>query len=643
MAAMAVRATADRTALVQLYSQEVRSTSHERATSRLVVSEDLWFACVLNGPALDFYDLTLRTPEDSLRSLPFLCTTRLGDSVATEAAISPHDPTLLAVGTANGTLSFLRLRRTHSPSSIVSDSRPSGPLLVHKTLEKTLFEEMVEVDDLSDVTTTRSIDAIRFHPTQRNLCAVACAGAVHLVQHDVGLLAATVSCVGASPTCSLAWCGPLLACGEAGGAVRMWRLAVTLVDPRTPTTGLRVDAEPIGVLAPPVNAAPAAVSAMRWLPIEAKAGAEEEKDAAPLGVLCCGYTSVVPFDDTTPISYPMASSLPHTATSMRAWSLSAKGEIYMLANLPVAPLRGAVELLFSDTLAPAPLPASSEPAFGEKAAARDAEAFGVAALAAANSQPLRARSFRAAAEPRWVLCGAVGSPNLFAMPWGRASERPSAEATFPTAVELLCAPSVELDPKPALGVRGIHRIASDTCRSHVAEALGIAADSAACELALVLSDKALHVVLQATTPAEEEDVRADDEVEADTDALAGLAEVMAAAEIAAAAPVAERPGARTPLLGHLLPQVRPSSPDLPKQCSVVSGASPGKRSDSPPSSDTAALHQRIAELERRAIDAEERLGDLATSFDLFASQSRTQTNALLAALETLAAERKGSQ
>ena len=75
----------------------------------------------------------------------------------------------------------------------------------------------------------------------------------------------------------------------------------------------------------------------------------------------------------------------------------------------------------------------------------------------------------------------------------------------------------------------------------------------------------------------------------------------------------------------------------------MSGASPGKRSDSPPSSDTAALHQRIAELERRAIDAEERLGDLATSFDLFASQSRTQTNALLAALETLAAERKGSQ
>ena len=45
----------------------------------------------------------------------------------------------------------------------------------------------------------------------------------------------------------------------------------------------------------------------------------------------------------------------------------------------------------------------------------------------------------------------------------------------------------------------------------------------------------------------------------------------------------------------------------------------------------------------RAVTAEERLADLATSFDLFASQSRTQTNALLAALETLAAERKGSQ
>ena len=51
---------------------------------------------------------------------------------------------------------------------------------------------------------------------------------------------------------------------------------------------------------------------------------------------------------------------------------------------------------------------------------------------------------------------------------------------------------------------------------------------------------------------------------------------------------------------------------------------------------------RVAELEKRAIGAEERLEALRTAFTLYAKQSRQQTNALVAALDQLVAERGGS-
>ena len=71
---------AERASLVQLYAQDCHSTKDlgDRSTSRLVVSEDLWFVGVLNGVSLDFYDLSLKKPEDGLRSLNFLSATVLG-------------------------------------------------------------------------------------------------------------------------------------------------------------------------------------------------------------------------------------------------------------------------------------------------------------------------------------------------------------------------------------------------------------------------------------------------------------------------------------------------------------------------------------------------------------------------------------
>lgn len=681
--------------LLQLYSQETRSTSHsDRSTNRLVVSEDLWFACVLNGTSLDFFDLNLQPPEAGLCALSFLSTTRMG-APCTEAALSPHDPTIMAVGTTEGTLAFLRLRRTISPTSIAASAQPGGPLLVHKTLERTLAPPDAVY---------RPTDAIRFHPTYRGLCALVCARTVFLAQHDVGLLATSACCAGSSDACSVAWCGPLLAVGEADGAVRMWRLTVTLVDPRTPATALRVEAEAIGILSPPVHAATA--SAMRWIPIDGADSAdddeeegeeEDDNEPGPLGVLCCGYTSAASAEGSTGCGGGGGLGGGVGSTLLRVWSLSARGEVYMLASLPTAPLKGATELLFSDTLAPAPLPITPAPTQttadscnggaddscnggtddscnGGTADAwpttRDPESVGAAALAAAASHPLRARSFRAAASPRWILCGASGSSSVFALPWGRAGSRRGAEATFPTAVELLCAPSLALHPPPAHGVRGIHTLVTAACRGHVAEALGVARERAffsgphapgGCDLVLVLSDRALHVVLHASMAPARPPVtldgvpagagvgfQGDEAAEADDGEEDSPAGERAPVEVSD--PVRLPAGKmHTPLLAHLLPSVSAAARDPPSRPSAipkplpVARPTPAKASggadDAAQSAATGALLERIAELELRAVTAEARLGDLHTAFNLYAANSRQQTNQLLAALEQLVQEK----
>ena len=97
------------TALVNVYSQEVRSSDSGSAQNKLVVSEQLLFVGVCNGGSIDFYDLALQEPEDGLHAMKFLASVRLGDSPTVEAALSPHDPTVLAAGTASGSIAECKM------------------------------------------------------------------------------------------------------------------------------------------------------------------------------------------------------------------------------------------------------------------------------------------------------------------------------------------------------------------------------------------------------------------------------------------------------------------------------------------------------------------------------------------------------
>ena len=170
-------------ALAELYTQSVRSTGG------LVVSEALWAIGVVNGGAIDFYDLHVdeAPPEDALHSLPFLSTLMVfaSHSSITQLAVCPHDPTLMAAGSARGEVALLRLRR-HSPTA---------PLLVHKTRESSLSS------------LAGAVEALCFHPRHAELMAVACAGDVRMIQHGLGMLLPSEPCaIGSSPTAALTWC-----------------------------------------------------------------------------------------------------------------------------------------------------------------------------------------------------------------------------------------------------------------------------------------------------------------------------------------------------------------------------------------------------------------------------------------------------
>ena len=663
--------------LGQLYSQSARGRG-------LVVSERLWFVCILNGSSLDFYDLAATPPQHDVASaFKFLCSERqIGDAPATVAALSLHDPSILAVGTASGVLAFLRLRRTAtSPSSVFASTDKitphAGPLLVHKVLE-------TKLDSAES-----AITCICFHPRRRGLCAVACGGRVYLVQHDLGLLATAECCdmPGAPQVSSIAWCGPLLACGDVDGVVRIWRLSVTLVDPRTPAVPLGVEAECIGALPPPSNAPRGAVSTMRWLALDKADGADaadgaerraKKRSDAPLGVLCCGYASKEP--STSP------SSPSGTQAHFRSWSISKAGEVFMLASLPVAPLKGAHKLVLSDVLAPRPL-GSEGVGGGEGSRVDEPDSSSPAAKCGADTaphspyttalrrqpsmmtaQPLMARSFRPASAPRWLLCGASGSPAVFALPWGRASDDDEAEATFPTAVELLNEPSTVLEPTPQHGVVAMHHITSNACREHFADAFGIGSErayfsgpgaSATCELVLVLSDMALHVILHSTRPTGANDATlASPNVQPVSDllgpnearSLLGPNEAPSEAHRDSTHPLEElqlhgvdsTPAvSHVPLISHLLREARPDS--APAADAAASSGDEGNKGTAVPAAEsTSALYARIHELEQRAQQAEQRLVELQTSFGLFAAQSRQQTNQLLGALDRLVADHVAS-
>ena len=59
----------------------------------------------------------------------------------------------------------------------------------------------------------------------------------------------------------------------------------------------------------------------------------------------------------------------------------------------------------------------------------------------------------------------------------------------------------------------------------------------------------------------------------------------------------------------------------------------------PPPEPSSELYHRIAELEQRAVSAEEQLAELRGVFNLFAARSREEKNALISALDQLVAEK----
>jgi hypothetical protein len=576
--------------LTQVHAQEMRSSrdngvAPHTSSVRLAVCEPLWAIAVANGAAIDFYDLRVTQPE-ALGAAPFLCSfhgAASNESVAVvQLQLCPHDPSLLAAGTANGELVFLRLRRASS----------DGPLLVHQTLRT---KHSVAADAAEPL--PNPVQAISFHPTE-NLCAVVCGGTVRLLQHDIGLFAKSEACcAGASPIASIAWCGPLLACGEVGGVVRLWQLQVKMVEPSKATIFLPLNCTEVGVLPAPQSGSAASTASaactMHWLAFDgSKVGDPCKADNKPVGVLCCGYQPAV----------------------CRAWRLHGDGQATLLANLLAAPLKGAASI----SAMAGPLTVGDQ-----------------MIVHTDDSQGLVAQSFRAQTM-QWLLCGSSSATSIFALPCGcDAADDAQSSIRFPTPTELLRVPALQLTPTPNFGVRGIHPLASRSCVQHVNSALRLTSTEHS-EILLVLSDVALHVVSlteaapkQAVQPALEPSMQ----------------EIISR-------PVLVPPPERVtlaPLVAHMLPVAPRHSPETlvqsgmhdhgPKgggaKASPVTTARDGAVPSPPPSIGTVALLKRIESLEARAIGAEARLAELQTSFALFADESRKQTNVLLAALENL--------
>ncbi len=576
--------------------------------TRLAVSETMQIILIAKGHAVDCFDM----------QMSFLCTTRL-PSPAVELSFSPHDPSLLAAGTATGDLLMLRVRR----------APVDGPLvLIH------ILQQRSVRPDAEFPTAVTPADVVRFHPLRNDLLAVLSGGQVRLLSHGLGLLACSPPCCGGEAAAStIAWCGSLLAVGDASGTVHLWRVEVP-----QPSSGraalaleLSLGAQTLVSTLPPPPTGSSGVRCLRWLPFDieaATAAADARGDGArsPLGVLCVG----------------------DEPSRLRAFLLPSAGEALLLANLPTGPLPGASALAHvSAALTVRPH------ARGELRATLHTQDAPAAAAALAS------RAFEVA-RPHWLLLAGPGSPSLFAIPYGQPTGDEAAHVRFPTPTELLCAPAVALDPPPRRTIHGVHRIVSPECRALVAGALatrkapqgaptvstGPTAPAVGTELLLVLSDVALHWVQLAADPA------------ADVpDGALASAEARTAAEAPPPPPpplppqpppLPEKPLPQ-PLVAHLLPAAprRPLMPAAPPTVADVARAvvkdgatsQANATKDSATSKGNAALLAKVAALEARALGAEARLAELQTSFALFAAQSQQQQQLLLTALEKLAAER----
>ena len=628
--------------LKQFASQPIRG-------SRLAVVEPLWAVAVANGLAIEFYDLHVAPViEEMPRPLSFLCSARL-DAPVSELQLCPHDASLLAAGTGSGDVVCLRLRRPGQ----------SGELLCRPTLRRSIAPAGEGV-----------VDVIRFHPLQPALCAVVCSGEVHLLHHGPGLLLSSRPiCAGPSPATTVAWCGSILARGEADGGVSLWRLEVGAADPRSPSLDLSVVASQVATLPSPLPAPPpqlhdtalplpARLCSLRWLPSDgggSETGARGEgmpgETALPLGVLCCGHAEPATF---------------------RAWRVPADGgPPSLMASLPAAPLKGATSLsCISEALCPL------EPT--QVALASDG---GELSGPAGGAHPF------VCTHPRWLLCAALGAAHVFALPWGQDAKEPQAALRFPTATELLRVPSLHLEPAPREGVLAVHRINSAACRDHLASALDLSGEARlmgqggpapACasppatvsELMLVLSDQGVHVLAQLTHSGTALDRRAELSAPLPT----------APPQAAPMPPPPPAPVLHQPLVSHLLPLAarRATAANAAASYEGVDGAKhaggehgkdggrhagreggcgvpaqqaggqaaeaeAGKPSGGAPASEAAVLLARIASLETRAVSAEERLEELRTSFGMYAAHSRKTTNTLLAALDRLQSQQRAQQ
>ena len=466
--------------------------------TRLAVSESMQVILVAKGHAVDCFDL----------QMSFLCTARL-PSPAVELRFSPHDFSLLAVGTAAGDLLLMRLRRAPADGQLV---------LFH------ILQQWSMRPDAASLTAAAPADVVRFHPSRDDLLAVVCSGQVRLLSHGLGKLAISSPCCcvgddgahdGATAT-TITWCGSLLAVGRASGAVHLWRVDVPQrSDARA---GFALDLSLgeqtlVSVLpAPPTRSSGSSgssgVRCLRWMPSEIKG--ETEGSA---GVLLVG-------DEPSRLR---AFLLPS------AWSTSADGAnganngAQLLANLPTGPLPGASALAHVSEPLTLGAHVGGELCATQLAATRHDE----------FDEPRRPadvtklRTFEVSS-PRWLLLSGPGSPCLFAMPYGQSTTADAhpAAVRFPTPTELLCAPNVVLEPPPC-HVYGMHRIASRDCRALVHDRLMASTESLAespaahkmpdtapekpdtapvhlgegTELLLVLSDVALHVVQLSADPA----------------------------------------------------------------------------------------------------------------------------------------------
>ena len=597
--------------LASLLREEVRSTGSAPAgSSRLAVSERLGLVAVASGPAIDFYDLELVSPQPGLRSCQFLgrhpSSNRPLESDACELAFDPHDSGLLVAGTCSSAVVLMRLRRL-APAQL---DQP-GTVMAQRTLSK----ELAPADGAA-------VEALRFHPSQPGVFAAVCAGRVFLLQHGPGILASAEVCA-AGPARSVEWCGDLLARGGANGRVTVWSVHANLLDPSSPALQLAASSDLVCELAPPRAAsdaatpAAAAVTALRWVRL-ASVGAGAASSTA-VGMLCCAHANAL----------------------LRTWSFTADGQVALASQLP-SPV-GSLVGTITEALEVA-----------DGGAEAEAEAGGEGAT------PFRAAGMR------HLLCGAPAGDTVFALPFGREAEAPDSSLRVPTPVELLRAPALDLGPHrrggaaapldlnddldeelnkdPAdgpvgevvpgcEGTRGMHRLEGLQWKRSVLAALAPAdadaPDPSSCELLLLLTDRALRVVAFGGGARGAAGKPAPTRV-----APPPQARAQPAPEPAPLPTLKLKP----PLVSHLVPAA-PRREGSAAAAAAAVAAKAAAKAAAAPTGEVAALHARIHALEERSRFAERQLTELRASFALYAATSRKQTNGLLAALETLEAER----